>query len=233
MSTASAATAASGDGGAASARGAGLEAAGVRSARGEKKAGSGRGRRRRAVGEQRRNEQQRWGQFVDEDEEDFRLVAPSLPNARSRARRNSNRYGLEEDDVVDPDLALALSISSAERNSLSQVEGLSALAIAGLTYESLAQLEDVRCVASGAVVAALPVCSFSKEAISDVRKELAAELVVCVICQSEYDHGDSQVRLPCLHTFHQVCGAEWLLKYSKVCPVCKHDVTEVAAETTS
>lgn len=237
MSTAGAATVASGDGGAASGSGVGLESGGGRIVRGEKKAG--RGRRRRSGGEQRRHDHQRWGQYLDEDDEDFSLVAPSLPNSRSRVRRNSDRHELEEylnglaDDVVDPDVALALSISIAERHSVTQTEGLPASVIAGLTYESLAQLEDVRCVASDVVVAGLPLCSFLKEEAgvlggSSFEKDQASDSRMCVICQGEYDHGDSQVRLPCLHTFHQVCGAEWLLNYSKLCPICKHDVSEVA-----
>jgi hypothetical protein len=239
MSTAGAATAASSDGGAASASRAGLESSGGRNARAEKKAG--RGRRRRAAGEQRRNEHQRWGQYLDDDDEDFSLVDPSLPGSR---RRNSDRHELEQyldrlaNDVVDPDVALALSISIAERNSASQVEGLPASVIAGMTYESLAQLEDVRCAASAGVVTALPVCSFLKEeeaGVSDacsLENEHAEDSRMCVICQGEYDDGDVQVRLPCLHMFHQVCGSEWLLNYSKLCPICKHDVTEVAAEAT-
>jgi len=94
--------------------------------------------------------------------------------------------------------------------------------LADMTYESLVQLENVTCVASAATIESLPVCDFVKEQ--------AGVSEVCVICQGEYDHGDSQVKLPCLHAFHhQACGAQWLRKYSKLCPVCKHDITEVAA----
>ncbi|KAG0561933.1 hypothetical protein KC19_9G104100 [Ceratodon purpureus] len=222
MSTAgavTAATAASSDGGASSR--VGLEA----SSGGKKKAGKG--RRRRSAGEQRR-----WAQYGDEDDKDFSLVAPTFSSSR---RRNSDRHEVEHyfdvlaDDVVDPDVALALSISIAERNSISEVEGVSASVIAAMTYESLADLEDVRCVASAGVVTELPVCSFLNEGgVLDVEEEQADDSRMCVICQCDYDHGDSQVRLPCLHTFHQVCGAEWLLNYSKHCPICKHDVTTEA-----
>lgn len=55
---------------------------------------------------------------------------------------------------------------------------------------------------------------------------------VCVICQIEYEEGEVQMKLPCLHKFHQACGAEWLLNYSKICPVCKHDVTESSGPST-
>jgi hypothetical protein len=172
------------------------------------------GRRRRAAAEQRRIEQQRWGKYLGEDDEDFSLVQPSPPVsagvARRRRRRNERLSLPVAEDLLeldDPDLAfsLALSLSISEGNDLS--------------YESLVQLENVSCVASAATVAALPMCVFVKEEIN-----LNAD--VCVICQSEYDQGDSQVRLPCLHNFHHACGSEWLLKYSRLCPVCKHEVAD-------
>lgn len=173
------------------------------------------GRRRRAAAEQRRIEQQRWGKYLGEDDEDFSLVQPSPPVsagvARRRRRRNERHSLPVEQDLLleldDPDLALslALSLSISEGNDLS--------------YESLVQLENVSCVASATTVAALPMCVFVKE-------ETNLNADVCVICQSEYDHGDSQVRLPCLHNFHHACGSEWLLKYSRLCPVCKLEVAD-------
>lgn len=179
------------------------------------------GRRRRAAAEQRRIEQQRWGKYLGEDDEDdFSLVQPSPPVsagvARRRRRRNERHSLPAEEDLLleldDPDLALslALSLSISEGNDMS--------------YESLVQLENVSCVASAATVAALPMCVF-------VTEELNAD--VCVICQSEYDHGDSQVRLPCLHNFHHACGSEWLLKYSRLCPVCKHEVVDPSSSPSS
>jgi hypothetical protein len=208
------------------------------------------GRRRRQAAEQRRIEQQRWGQYVEDEDEDFSVVAPSPPNSRRRARRslrrNSARDDLEEylnglanddhatglDDDLDLDVALALSFSIAEQNAIAHVARIGTShvpVIADMTYESLVQLENVRCVASATVVAALPVCCFAKEheAVSDEASE------VCVICQGDYEHGDPQVKLPCQHAFHQACGAEWLLNYSKLCPVCKHDITDVVTEAAS
>lgn len=49
---------------------------------------------------------------------------------------------------------------------------------------------------------------------------------VCAICQCDYEDADLLIKLPCTHKFHHGCGSEWLLNYSKLCPVCKHDVTE-------
>uniref|UniRef100_A0A7I4D1S1 RING-type domain-containing protein n=2 Tax=Physcomitrium patens TaxID=3218 RepID=A0A7I4D1S1_PHYPA len=204
-----------------------------------------RGRRRRHAAEQRRIEQQRWGQYVEEEDEGYSVVLPSPPNSRRRARRSSRRNcaqddlqeclnELENDDYVtglddnlDLHLALALSVSITEQSSIAHVQHIGSShvsVVADMTYESLVQLEDVRCVASSAVVAALPVCCISIEGAAPVGQ--ASEM--CLICLGEYEHGDTQVKLPCHHGFHQACGAEWLLNYSKLCPVCKLDVTESA-----
>ncbi|XP_024394056.1 uncharacterized protein [Physcomitrium patens] len=181
----------------------GLEA-GTNNKRCERKAGKG--RRRRQAAEQRRIEQQRWGQYVEDEDEDFSVVVPSPSNLRRRARRslrrNSARDDLEEylnglanDDHItgvdgdqDLDLALALSFSLAEQTSTTHVAQFgrsNPSSIADMSYEG------------------------------------------------EYEHGDLQVNLPCHHGFHQACGAEWLLSYSKLCPVCKYDVTEVATTEAS
>ncbi|KAG0563029.1 hypothetical protein M758_9G188900 [Ceratodon purpureus] len=176
-------------------------------------------------------------------------MAPSPPSSRRRARRSLRRSsarddleeyltGLENDDHatgleddLDLDVALALSFSIAEQNAIAHdTLGTPHLSvIANMTYESLVQLENVRCVASATVVAALPVCCFEKEQAAGF--DQASE--VCVICQGDYEPGDSQVKLPCQHAFHQACGAEWLLNYSKLCPVCKHDITDAATMASS
>lgn len=192
------------------------------------------GRRRRAAAEQRRIEQQRWGKYLDEDKDDDYavVIAPIPPGSRRRARRRNDReslhtsfdHALEED--LDPDLALslalALSLSSTTATDPPAPIAPIGTTLADMTYESLVQLENVTCVASAAMIESLPVCDFVKEQ--------AGVSEVCVICQGEYDHGDLQVKLPCSHAFHQACGAEWLRKYSKLCPVCKHDITEIVSE---
>ncbi|XP_024390293.1 uncharacterized protein [Physcomitrium patens] len=211
---------------------------------GHKSRSAGKGRRRRAAAEQRRIEQQRWGGYAQDDEEDFSVVAaPSPPTSRRRSRRRDSVEDRREDSFdltrsdhlaafddigADLELALALSVSFAETNPgfVHRTDRSFAPLIVDMTYESLVQLEDVRCVASAATVAALPVCLPEKvpEAVSEA----------CVICQEEFEDADSQVQLPCSHVFHQPCGAHWLLIHSKLCPICKHDVTEsAAAETTS
>ncbi|KAG0565686.1 hypothetical protein KC19_7G007100 [Ceratodon purpureus] len=148
---------------------------------------------------------------------------------------------LYSDDVLDaglytyipiPSSAAARSFFIAEQNAIAHDAqiGTSHLSVtANMTYESLVQLENVRCVASATVVAALPVCSFEKEQAASF--DQASE--VCIICQDHYEPGDSQVKLPCQHAFHEACGAEWLLNYSKLCPLCKQDITDAATIASS
>lgn len=53
----------------------------------------------------------------------------------------------------------------------------------------------------------------------------ASSLQTCVICLGEYEEGEEVRMLPCMHLFHAPCVDQWL-RVNRVCPVCKHDVTE-------
>jgi E3 ubiquitin-protein ligase DOA10 len=52
----------------------------------------------------------------------------------------------------------------------------------------------------------------------------------CAICQGDYALGDTLAHLPCQHAFHEACVSEWLVKYSKKCPVCNARVCEGVAQ---
>ncbi|KAI5059275.1 hypothetical protein GOP47_0025594 [Adiantum capillus-veneris] len=46
----------------------------------------------------------------------------------------------------------------------------------------------------------------------------------CVICQQQYQRGDSIIPLPsCKHTYHKKCIRKWL-EIKKVCPICNVEV---------
>ncbi|CAK9262653.1 hypothetical protein BDL97_15G025300 [Sphagnum fallax] len=222
---------------------------------------AGKGRRRRAAAEQRRIEQQRWGQYLidnqdrgqylnDNEDGDITVVAPSRASNRRRARRSSRRNSARDDlekyldgladgvsetalsshpNDLELDVALALSLSLSDSGAVGVNGRTQAPFITDMTYESLVQLEDVRCVASSALVNSLPVYTFVKQ--EPVGPDQTLE--VCVICQGKYEDDEMLLKLPCRHEFHQTCGAKWLLDYSKLCPVCKHDVTEEATESSS
>jgi hypothetical protein len=56
------------------------------------------GRRRRQAAEQRLIEQQRWGQYLEDEDGDFSVVVPPTPvNTRRRARRTSRRNSARDD----------------------------------------------------------------------------------------------------------------------------------------
>lgn len=46
------------------------------------------------------------------------------------------------------------------------------------------------------------------------------EEINCSICLEVLDCGDSVIRLPCTHLFHENCITDWL-KTSKSCPNCR------------
>ncbi|KAL2632358.1 hypothetical protein R1flu_017044 [Riccia fluitans] len=202
--------------------------------RGERSAGKG--RRRRAAAEQRRIEQQRWGQYLDDEDDTILVPAPAGSRRRMRRanRRNSARddlddylagnldsdYANHDSDGTELDVALALSLSLADSGA--NRPSHSALSLPDMSYESLILLENVKCVASADDVESMSTCTYSRK--ESPSNEHAEE--VCAICQCDYEDADLLIKLPCSHAFHKGCGSEWLLNHSKLCPVCKHDVTE-------
>lgn len=46
----------------------------------------------------------------------------------------------------------------------------------------------------------------------------------CVICLSEFQVGEKESLLPCLHIFHSECIEKWIGE-KKWCPVCKYDIS--------
>lgn len=48
----------------------------------------------------------------------------------------------------------------------------------------------------------------------------------CVVCRENYEHGDSLLRLPCIHEFHTDCIRDYLETcHGPLCPICRHPVT--------
>ncbi|KAJ7554738.1 hypothetical protein O6H91_05G007500 [Diphasiastrum complanatum] len=205
---------------------------------------TGKGRRRRAAAEQRRIEQQRWGQYVGDDESEDFAVAPAPVNrrrsCRSSRRRNSGQEALDDfmngnlfDDLTDHDItvteessldiALALALSLSDSSSASP-ESSREFTTIDLSYENLVLLEDVKIVAPLLIVNSMQELLFEGTENQPPSEDDSSG--VCVVCQSEYLMAEKLILLPCCHNFHHACGTEWLLNYSKLCPVCKHDVTE-------
>lgn len=48
----------------------------------------------------------------------------------------------------------------------------------------------------------------------------------CYLCKVRWNHGDSIVRLPCMHVFHRKCISAWLQNTAK-CPLCRMSLRKV------
>lgn len=48
----------------------------------------------------------------------------------------------------------------------------------------------------------------------------------CPVCMTEYEEGETTLRLPCKHFFHSTCVETWLSR-SASCPVCRELVPEI------
>ncbi|KAL2317824.1 hypothetical protein Fmac_031700 [Flemingia macrophylla] len=46
----------------------------------------------------------------------------------------------------------------------------------------------------------------------------------CVICQVEYEEGESLVAIQCEHPYHTDCISKWL-QIKKVCPICNTEIS--------
>ncbi|MCO5596783.1 hypothetical protein L7F22_050853 [Adiantum nelumboides] len=192
----------------------------------------GKGRRRRAAAEQRRAEQQHWTTFSHERDEEIYVAPPRAPVSRRQLRRSTRRlrgdwevsFHDEEEDTLEIALALSLSLSGpTDGDQVTNVLYPLESQPLDMSYESLVMLENVKCTAPLTSVSRMSGHVFNKNG-NNLPSACIEEL--CTICQVEYKDKDSYMLLPCLHTFHDVCGSEWFLNHSKLCPVCKHDVTE-------
>ncbi|KAL2514063.1 uncharacterized protein Fot_28034 [Forsythia ovata] len=52
----------------------------------------------------------------------------------------------------------------------------------------------------------------------------------CYICLADYEEGDKLRVLPCNHEYHVACIDKWLKEINRVCPLCRRNVCEDAAE---
>ncbi|KAI5059177.1 hypothetical protein GOP47_0025496 [Adiantum capillus-veneris] len=204
----------------------------ARSQRTERSAGKG--RRRRAAAEQRRAEQQHWSNFSHERDDEIYVAPPRAPVSRRQMRRSTRRMrgdwevSFHDEDDDNLEIALALSLSLSEPVNGDQAENLlypREDRPLDMSYESLVMLEDVKCTAPPAFVSRMTGHVFNKSS-NNMPTDCMEEL--CTICQGEYKDKESYMLLPCLHTFHDICGSKWFLNHSKLCPVCKHDVTQEA-----
>jgi len=91
-----------------------------------------------------------------------------------------------------------------------------------MSYEQLSALQEgmgsVRVALSSQTLAALPAIEFKKQPLGAGER--------CTVCLEVYEDGERVLQLPCFHIFHGHCATHWL-KTSKICPLCRGEVTIV------
>ncbi|KAJ1380138.1 Zinc finger, RING-type [Sesbania bispinosa] len=87
-----------------------------------------------------------------------------------------------------------------------------------LSYEELIELgEEKRGLSTNEISTCLyPYTCQSAESKSGIDR--------CVICQVEYEKGETLVALKCGHPYHSDCISKWL-QIKKVCPICNNEVS--------
>ncbi|KAI9203870.1 uncharacterized protein BJ171DRAFT_599769 [Polychytrium aggregatum] len=77
----------------------------------------------------------------------------------------------------------------------------------------------------------------SEESLAENERLLELGLSIgkecCAICIEEFECGSRVRELPCRHYFHDTCVDPWLTKHTRLCPICKQDVVELQAGTSS
>ena len=58
--------------------------------------------------------------------------------------------------------------------------------------------------------------------VKEVKKN--SENNKCIICLSEFQVGEKESTLPCLHIFHSNCIEKWITE-KRWCPICKYDIS--------
>ncbi|KAJ7965530.1 E3 ubiquitin ligase big brother-like protein [Quillaja saponaria] len=91
-----------------------------------------------------------------------------------------------------------------------------------LSYEELLALEEfVGEEKRGISVNEIPSC-LHPYTFNSAERNTGIDL--CVICQVEYEQGESLVALQCHHLYHSDCVSRWL-QIKKACPICSSEIS--------
>eukprot|EP00928_Gymnodinium_smaydae_P057631 TRINITY_DN4084_c0_g1_i1.p1 TRINITY_DN4084_c0_g1~~TRINITY_DN4084_c0_g1_i1.p1 ORF type:complete len:466 (+),score=92.11 TRINITY_DN4084_c0_g1_i1:114-1511(+) len=142
------------------------------------------------------------------------------PNGPARIGRNTTIYC---EGVLHPSLRNLLPPELLEQLSHLppglQMLLLNTEALAGGYEERLMEVQEMLSRRRG----------LSTEAINSVDKyrwgegEGSEAQAQCMVCLSDFSHGEEVRRLPCRHVFHAGCIDEWLRRCQE-CPICKSNV---------
>jgi len=173
--------------------------------------------------EQRRNDGDDFGDDLDEPEE-----IGSDGHGSEEEEEDGEGDGEEEADeeVQAPELAQLLSRVAELRQRALDVGGTE---LAPHLIRLRMLLEQVRDLHQGLdsqtveantfamTLAAKPISESPGDSVDAAQRQ-------CMVCLEDFQAGDHLRVLPCFHRYHSGCVDNWFSR-SRLCPVCKHDVT--------
>ena len=71
---------------------------------------------------------------------------------------------------------------------------------------------------------------YGSVAQEDEKAASEEEVAHCSICLGEYEDGESLVRLPCSHVYHDECVSSWTNNHIR-CPLCNFDLESASGDT--
>lgn len=178
-------------------------------------------------------------QMLQEQEDAWFAQGLILPTHHTEISQQGARHrsGNEQSNATeaDSDRRFALEVQHAELRD--HVARLAAAHqgdeegddIDDMTYEQLTALGDTIGSVKVGVSEAARAKHLMLQSYSNVCKERKVTDDTCTICQHCFAEDDQVYVLPCQHCFHDQCVATWF-KVSKVCPVCKYEISDRTSE---
>lgn len=106
----------------------------------------------------------------------------------------------------------------------------------GVSDEARAQWQHIKFQATTTDDATPPPgtnqAGYGSVAQKDKDSDLDGDGPHCSICLSEYEDGDSVVKLPCNHLYHDECISSWTSNHVK-CPLCNYDLESSVGDSVS
>ncbi|KAG6674259.1 hypothetical protein I3842_15G033300 [Carya illinoinensis] len=139
----------------------------------------------------------------------------------------SDSYHDDEDDIEYPEISqdIGAELEPLEEENSSSDEEMDeddGLDLDELSYEDMIALgefigEEKRGLSTREIPTCLSACKYQSS-------EIKTGIDRCVVCQVEYEEGETLVALHCEHPYHAECISKWL-QVKKICPICSTEVS--------
>ncbi|XP_040997334.1 E3 ubiquitin ligase BIG BROTHER-related [Juglans microcarpa x Juglans regia] len=167
---------------------------------------------------------------------DFALAITLQEQERAFAMLTTIESTSEEDEEEESDFSdsyhddieyLGAELEFPEEedsNSDEEMDEDDGLDIDELSYEDMIALgefigEEKRGLSTSEIPKCLSACKYQS-------MEIKTGIDRCVVCQVEYEEGETLVALHCEHPYHAECISKWL-QVKKICPICSTEVSPV------